>query len=399
LKILQINNFGKKFGGAESVFFNTIDLLTKKNHEVISFSLSNENNEFSKDLAYYVNKKSKLHNKLYSIEAKNRIELLVQKEKPDIAHIHNIVGGVTFSILPTLRKYKVPTVITLHDFRLFCPVYVFLDKNDNVCEKCRNGNYLNCFINKCSKQGYFRSFFLASESYFRDYFIPYSKFIDSFIAVSNFVKTKISEARPELEKKTTMIYHFSNNFSQNSYMGKYFLYFGRLSPEKGLFTLVSAFRTLLHHKLLIVGEGPIKNDILKNKPPNVELLGYKEGEELRMLIQNAFFVLNTSECYETNSMVIVESYSYGKPIIGAKIGAIPELVIENKTGFLFESKNVQSLIQVISHSTTISKAEYENMSNNAFKFAKEKFSSERHYEVLYGVYENLISSKKYQRKV
>ena len=261
MKIVQINNLYKKFGGAESVFFNTIELLTKKNHEVIPFSLSDENNEVSKYLSYFVNKESKLHNKLYSVAAKNQIENLVRNEKPDIAHIHNIIGGLTFSILPILRKYNVPIIATLHDFRLFCPVYVFLDSKNNVCEKCKNGNYLNCLINNCSSQGYVKSFFLSSESYFRDIFIPYSKFIDSFIAVSNFVKTKISEAHPELEKKTTTIYNFSRTFLQHNYMGNYFLYFGRLSREKGLPNLLKAFKKLEGLQLKIVGDGELKKEI------------------------------------------------------------------------------------------------------------------------------------------
>lgn len=399
MKILQINNLYKKFGGAESVFFNTIELLTKKNHEVIPFSLSDENNEVSKYLSYFVNKESKLHNKLYSVAAKNQIETLVRNEKPDIAHIHNIIGGLTFSILPILRKYNVPIIATLHDFRLFCPVYVFLDSKNNVCEKCKNGNYLNCLINNCSSQGYVKSFFLSSESYFRDIFIPYSKFIDSFIAVSNFVKTKISEAHPELEKKTTTIYNFSRTFSQYNYMGNYFLYFGRLSREKGLPNLLKAFKKLEGLQLKIVGDGELKKEIEEEKSVNVDLVGYKSGIELEKIIQNAFFVIASSECYETNSMVIVESYSIGKPVIGAKIGAIPELIIENKTGFLFDSKNLGSLVNILLHSTTISKSEYENMGNNAFKFATEKFSPDQHYDLLQNVYEHSILSKKTELKL
>lgn len=394
MKVLQINNLYKKFGGAESVFFNTIELLTQRNHEVIPFSLSGENNEPSKYLSYFVNKDDKLHNKLYSFLAKNQIENLVRKEKPDIAHIHNIIGGLTFSILPVLREYNVPVVATLHDFRLFCPVYVFLDNKNNICEKCKKGNYLNCFINNCSGQGYVKSLLLTSESYFRDIFIPYSKFIDSFIAVSNFVKTKILEVHPELEKKTTTIYNFSRRFSQHNHRGNYFLYFGRLSREKGLLNLLKAFKELKELQLVIVGDGELRKQLEDEKSTNVDVIGYKTGIELEKIINNSFFVIASSECYETNSMVIVESYSSGKPVIGAKIGAIPELIIEDKTGFLFDSKNIDSLVKILSYSATISESQYENMGNNAFEFAKEKFSANQHYDLLQNVYKHSILSTK-----
>jgi glycosyltransferase involved in cell wall biosynthesis len=217
--------------------------------------------------------------------------------------------------------------------------------------------------------------------------------------VSNFVKTKISEAHPELEKNTTTIYNFSRRFSQHNYMGNYFLYFGRLSREKGLLNLLKAFKKLEGLQLKIVGDGELKKEIEEEKSINVDLVGYKSGIELEKIIQNAFFVIASSECYETNSMVIVESYSVGKPVIGAKIGAIPELIIENKTGFLFDSKNLESLVNALLHSTTISRSEYENMGNNAFKFAKEKFSPDQHYDLLQNVYERSILLKKTELKL
>jgi len=182
-------------------------------------------------------------------------------------------------------------------------------------------------------------------------------------------------------------------------MGNYFLYFGRLSREKGLLNLLKAFKKLKGLKLKIVGDGELRKQLEEEKSINVDVVGYKTGIELEKIIKNSFFVIASSECYETNSMVIVESYSNGKPVIGAKIGAIPELIIEDKTGFLFESKNLESLVKILSHSITISPSEYENMGKNAFKFAEEKFSPVKHYNLLQNVYEQSILLKKRKLKL
>ena len=162
-------------------------------------------------------------------------------------------------------------------------------------------------------------------------------------------KSKFLEANHNLASKTYYVYNFSKiEFSQHNLWVTYFLYFGRLSREKGLLTLLKAFKKLKGLRLIIVGDGELRKQLEEEKSINVDILGYKTGIELEKIIKNSFFVIASSECYETNSMVIVESYSNGKPVIGAKIGAIPELIIEYKTGFLFESKNLESLIKILS---------------------------------------------------
>lgn len=390
MKILQVNNVFRNKGGAEKVYFNTIDLLKRNGHQVIPFSISSSNNEASEYSYNFINERSWLHNNFFSIEAQKKLEKIISVEKPEIAHLHNIIGGVTYSIIPILKKYIIPIVSTVHDFRILCPAFVFVNSKNEICEKCKNGQYYHCTLNNCSRQSIAKSVMLSAESYLRDYFIPYYKKINSFIAVSNFVKNKLLEVHPELSNKVTVNYNFSTEFSSEIKKGDYFIYFGRLAREKGLPTLLEAFRQLKDLKLILVGDGELRKQIELEKPPNVEILGFKTGNELKSLIKNSYFVIASSECNETSSMITIEANSLAKPVIGADIGGISELIENGITGFLYEPRNRRSLMKVLMDSMQLNSDKYKNMCNSAYKFALDNFSSELHYNTLESIYKNTL---------
>jgi glycosyltransferase involved in cell wall biosynthesis len=390
MKILQVNNVFRNKGGAEKVYFSTIDLLKRNGHQVIPFSIGSSNNEASEYSYNFINDRNWLHNNFFSIEAQKKIEKIISVEKPEIAHLHNIIGGVTYSIIPILKKYSIPIVSTVHDFRILCPAFVFVNSKNEICEKCKNGQYYHCALNNCSRQSITKSVMLSAESYLRDYFIPYYKKINSFIAVSNFVKNKLLEVHPELSKKVTVNYNFSTVFSSEIKKGDYFIYFGRLAREKGLPTLLEAFRQLKDLKLILVGDGELRKQIELEKPPNVEILGFKTGNELKSLIQNSYFVIASSECNETSSMMTIESNSLAKPVIGADIGGISELIENGITGFIYESRNSGSLMKLLMDSMQLNSDKYKNMCNNAYKFALDNFSPELHYKSLVNIYQNTL---------
>ena len=147
MKILEINKYYYPKGGAETVFFNTIELLQENGHEVIPFCLTNKKNKSSQYAQYFVNfpelsESSILTRAQYTLsffynkESASHIESLIIKEKPDIAHIHLLFNGISVSILPVLKKYRIPIVMTVHDYRLICPAYTFTDGKQNICERC-----------------------------------------------------------------------------------------------------------------------------------------------------------------------------------------------------------------------------------------------------------------------
>jgi glycosyltransferase involved in cell wall biosynthesis len=178
---------------------------------------------------------------------------------------------------------------------------------------------------------------------------------------------------------------------------KYFLFFGRLSYEKGVKTLLEAFKTLPQCKLKIVGTGP-KEDELKafvkcNDMKNVVFLGYKHGKELSDLVSNAYFAIVPSEWYENNPMTIIESYSAGTPVIGAKIGGIPEIVVEGKTGYQFKSGDSDELCAKIQMADHLQEEDYTALSQGTLDFATNNLSLESYYPKLISFYKKFVDSK------
>ena len=164
---------------------------------------------------------------------------------------------------------------------------------------------------------------------------------------------------------------------------KYYLFFGRLSYEKGIKTLILAFRETPQCRLKIAGTGPLEEElkefVRENKMDNVEFLGYQSGEPLQKLVSNAYFIMVPSEWYENNPMTIIEGYAAGVPVIGAKIGGIPEIIEDGRTGYLFESGNKGELIDLIQKSDKMDKEEYIVMCNHTLVFAKEHFDRSKYY--------------------
>lgn len=394
MKILQINNNHFRKSGTDSVYLNLIELLRKNGHDVIPYSFKDKNNIHDDFDDFFVEKNFfyKSFGKFYSLSAKKNLEKLIVATKPDIAHFHNIIGGLSLSILPILKKYNIPTVVTVHGFKYLCPAYVFIDGKGEICEKCKNGKYYNCILNNCAPEGIIRSSGLAVESYLRDFLFPLTNYIDKYIFLSSFYLNKYIEFEPNIKNKSVFFYNFINeiedNYSNNK--GKYFLYFGRLDREKGIKTLVEAFSKNQNTNLKIIGDGHLSEFVIKNKTENVDYLGYKNWNEIQKYLHNASFVIIPSECYENNPMTIIESYSMGKPVIGSSLGGIPEIIKDGETGFTFESKNVLQLSKLLEVADQIDEESYRQMSKNSIRFAKENFSSDIYYQKLLDVYKSVI---------
>ena len=397
MKILLIHNVHRRGGGADVVYLNTGDLLKKFGHTVTYFSFKSKNNINCDQEIYFVNEPSKfgqIFNNFYNKEAANKLEELICKEKPDIAHLHSFWGGLTPSICVVLRKYDIPIFHTVHDYNLICPVSTSTDRKGNICEACQGKYFYKCVLKRCFKGSFIKTFILALGLYYRRKFYDPLKLIDGFIFVSKFAFEKHLESMPGLNQSNSVVLHNFHNVPKslivNSKNEKYFLFFGRLSHEKGIKTLISAFINLKNINLKIVGTGPeekiLKDIVLKEGADNIEFLGYKSGHDLDLIVSKASFTIVPSEWWENNPMTIIESYSAGVPVIGANIGGIPEIIVEGKTGYLFEMKNVNQLSKVVLRANSLNKNEYSNMSTNAYQFAVDNFNEEQYIKKLVDIY-------------
>jgi glycosyltransferase involved in cell wall biosynthesis len=404
MNILQINTCHYPRGGSETVYFNTSQILKEHGHNVGYFSAKNHRNletEFERFFIPFVNirelsiveKIEQIPDYLYNRTAIRNLEDLLKYFKPDIAHVHLFYGVLSVSILKTLKKHKIPVVHTVHDYRLLCPAKTFMTIHNQICESCRGKKYFNCLKKGCSEGKISQSGLLMLEAYYWRFFVDPLDYIDHVIFVSKFIQQKHIEFDSRYKEKNSHLYNFTftQENSATSTKGDYFFFYGRLSPEKGLKVLLETFAQT-NSKLKIAGSGPLKDYVLSfaNRNSNIEYLGFQTGDTLKSLIKNSSFVIVPSIWYENNPMTVIEAFSFGKPVIGAEIGGIPELIQHGKNGYLFTQNDRTSLQNIIEKASQISNEEYRQFSMDSVRFANEHFDPEKHYTELINIYQNTI---------
>ncbi len=365
MKILNINKFHYIAGGAERFYFELSRLLEKKGNTVIPFAMKHEKNFKTKYDKYFVSKiqTEKSTNIWQSIrtasrffwscEAKRKIKKLIKKEKPEVAFLHNFYHQISPSILSVLKKNKIKTVLVAHDYGLLSPnknMFVRGKVYDKIC----GHKFLRCISDRCVRNSFSASLISGLETWWHHSVLNvYRKNIDMVICPSKFMYTKFVQAGWD-EKRLIHLPYFINPLNKNikkDFNEKYVLYFGRLSTEKGIDVLINTMQHLPNVNLKIIGSGPeeekIKLQIESYHLDNVELLGYKSGEELSSYISNSSFIVVPSKWYENYPLSILESYSLGVPALVSNMGGLPEIIL-NK-GFLFNISNEKDLINKIEY--------------------------------------------------
>lgn len=405
MKILLINNLHHRRGGADVVYLNTGEMLEAAGYEVCYFSMHSEKEIPCRQQKFFApNPKTNniiksAVNYIYNKKAAKCLEKLLVDEKPDVACAHLVWGGLSPSIIEVLHQYRVPVVHVVHDYRMICPAYTFRRPDNKICEDCKGGKYYHCLVHKCSKGNLAESSLMTLEMYFRQWKYNPVKTIDGFIFVSQFCRDKHIEFDCRFKDVTnTVLYNCATIDSRAEEKCDYFLFYGRLSHEKGIMTLLQSIAQASGIKFKIVGTGPleqqIKGVVRQKGLTNVDLLGYKSGEELKNLIRKSRFVIVPSEWYENNPMTVVEAYAVGTPVIGARIGGIPEIVHDESTGFLFESGNYISLTNTINKACKMNEDRYRIMCLACHNFAQKQFSQDTYVDKLVCFIKEVISKNK-----
>ncbi len=388
MKVLLVNKFHYLKGGAERYYFALADGFKALGHEVIFFSMQDEKNLPCDQSKYFVSKKStdgSLKQKLnmalhiaYSKEAYKKMTQLLKDENPDLVILNNIHKQITCSIIDAIKDYNPSLKIfwTVHDLITICPAYTMLDGKGNICEKCLDGNFKHCAQNKCCHGSRIMSYLATYEAnYIRkkkwydkvDLFICPSEFYRKKLIEANFTKSKIICMRNPLPIDTT----YEINDSDKGYL----LYFGRLSYEKGILTLIKAMKDI-DYKLEIVGDGPIRRELEKyvseNNMKNVIFEGPKYGEELKDFIRGARAVVLPSEWYENGPYSAMEAMALGKPLIVSNKGGLPELVKNMSDGTIFS--NYSELILSLRYYPNLTHNEYAHFCLEAVNKAKIYFN-------------------------
>lgn len=400
--LLSVNNYYYKRGGAETVFWEHNSLFKDHGWRVVPFSMQHPRNHVSEWSKYFVTeiefgrnyslveKMRKSLSAIYSFEARGKLERLISAVKPDICHAHNMYHHISPSILSSLKKEGIPVVLTIHDLKLACPAYNMLNKN-GICERCAEGKIRNVITHTCMKGSFALSCVVFVESFLHRLIGSYKHNVDRFIVPSRFYLQKFKEWGWD-EKRFCQISNFvdPSAYAPNYSPGETFVYFGRLSHEKGLTTLIKA-ATMAKARVQIIGsgsqEGELREFAEKVAAP-VSFRGFLSGEKLHEAIRYAGATVLPSECYENAPISILESYALGKPVIGALIGGIPEL-IRSDTGMTFQSGSAEDLAKVMRTFMGMAHKSIREMGRNGRRLVESEYTRENYMNKIRTLYSGL----------
>lgn len=417
MKILLVNKYHYVKGGSETYHFGLAKLLESHGHKVIYFAMADEQNyecEYSKYFSKNVDFNAKLSltgklkaglHALYSFDAKKKIEQLIKAEKPDVVHINLAHRHLTLSIVDAIKKHNIPIVFTAHDLNCVCPSHTMLS-NGIVCDRCvKEHSYKPALEQKCVKNSGMQTMLGVIEAKNYERMHTYDK-IDFYICPSDFYR------RHFIDSKITKspVVHWVNflpvgtEYKLSGNTKDYFLFFGRISEEKGIMSLVKAYALgNFENPLYLVGDGPLRGELEEfvkehNLTEKVIFTGFQSGEALRKYVAEARYVILPSEWYENGPYSILEALAAGKPAIVSSYGGLPEIVEDGVTGFICEPNNPESLCECLKKMNALSADEYNKMSHSALEKAKAECDCEKYYEKLMNCYNELISKAKAEQK-
>lgn len=371
---LQVHNDYQVPGGETKTAEGIASLLESYGIKVIRYYKSN--NEF-KEAGIWTKVRVGFRS-IYNKCTVEEISKILKRENVDFALIHNVMPVVSNSVYEVLQEHGIPIIKYIQNYNLIC-LNGALD-HGNLCKKCSP----NCFkgvVNGCYKNSRMYSFVKYIVKYKLDQnYLPH---VAAFMPNSNYVKNIHREFGLNVENFFVMHNYIDVediNWNYSNY-DSYYLYFGRISREKGIFTAIGAFKDIADSQLIIMGTGEAEDELIKSLVGcnNVNYIGGKSGEEVKSVIKKAKCVIVPSEWDEPLPRTILEAYACGMPVIGANRGGIPEMIKENETGYIYHAGDVDDLKAMIRTVNSLTLSQYNNMRKKCLNECKKRYSRESYY--------------------
>ena len=390
MKVLMVHNYYRSSApsGEDRVFENEVALLRSKGIDVVTYERHN-------DEAYRITKAKLAHDVVWNKRTFADMDHLIRREKPDIAHFHNTWYMISPSAYYACRTRNVPIVQTLHNFRMFCANGLLLRK-DRICEECLDTHGMRSAIYGC--YGGSRLWTLpvyTAQRYHRNRGTWYDT-VDAYITLNNFAKDKFLSYGIDPVKLFVKPNFAEDCGVERRNIDRTAIYVGRLTTEKGVGVLVKAYEHLIKDGvrlgLNIIGDGILKDKIDVFPDARMQITGKKHHSEVIQAIKQADYAILPSICYEMLPLVLVESFACGRPVVASRIGALPELVEDGKTGLLFEPGNSRDLASKIKWMLE-NKDTCIEMGKNARKVYEEKYTAEKNFKMLMDIYSSVLKKK------
>lgn len=390
MKVLVVHNFHRSgsASGDDQVFKSETALLESRGHEIVKYTVQND--EF--DSRGALGKLVSAFSMLWSFKNYREVKRLIEAEKPDLMHIHTFFPLLSPSVLYAAKKSGLKVVATLHDTRFVCPCATSL-RGTTLCNKCGDGNYLRMVKYGCFKNSRLQSLFVAFIFSVHRLLKTFYKQIDKYICLNeNQIKLllDIGFDSSKIVKKYNFVPDAEADLKEQKQQDlpeRYVTFYGRIGEEKGIRILMQMWNKIHDIPLVVMGGGPLEEEFAtwaKGKE-NVHFLGYTAHDKCLSIVKGSEFVVFPSIWYEGCSMVEIEAQSLGKPLIATDLGFSQEAIEDGYNGYKVALNDVDGFVERVRALWNDSE-KCEQMGKNARKDYENKYQMEDNYKQLVEIY-------------
>lgn len=382
-KVALVHNRYQQPGGEDVVFSSEAALLAARSHDVVSFSLDNAAIEQMGRLQLATSS-------FWNRAVHRELGRLFREARPEVAHFHNTFPLISPAAYYAARDHGVAVVQTVHNYRLICPAGT-LYRQGAICEECvGRATPWPSVVHGCYRASRAATAVGAGMLAFHRSLGTWNNLVDAYIALTSFARRKLIEGGIPESKIVVKPNFLGADPGVGEHAGRFALFVGRLTPEKGLETLLEAWERLDGaYPLKIVGGGPLEALVAKPRQ-GVEWLGRQPVGRVHALMRDASFLVFPSEWYEGFPMTLVEAFATGLPVIASALGSIAEIVADNKTGRLFAPGDSCDLAAAVEWSLSHPR-ELVQMSRHARQEFENNYTAERNYELLLDIYRRAMA--------
>ncbi len=379
MRILVLHTHYRQPGGEDRSVAAEVALLREKGHPVREVWFHNRDMEALprwKQAGYTV----------WNPEAYRRVRREVERFRPDVVHVHNTFPLASPAVVRAASDAGVPVVMSLRNYRMMCVNAMFFRKGQ-VCEACMGGLPWRGVVYGCYRNSRLASGVVAGMLAVHRWIGTWER-VSRFIALTQFARSKFIEAGfppSRVVVKPNFVYP---DPGPGKGQGGYALFVGRLAPEKGVDTLLQAWKRISHPiPLRVVGEGPLRDRVREaaRRDSRIHWMGPREHREVLDLMGDAAFLIFPSRLYETFGRVAVEAFARGTPVVASRIGAVAEITVHGRTGRLFRPGDPEDLAAQVTWMME-HPAEVRNMRQEARAEYERKYTAERNYAMLMDIY-------------
>jgi glycosyltransferase involved in cell wall biosynthesis len=390
LRVVTVYNRYLNRGGEDEVFESEAKLLANRGCYVRMVT------EQTRVPSGALAKVKAASNAIWSPEWHSRFADLLVKERPDVVHVHNSFPVISPSIYYACNEAGIPVVQTLHNYRLHCPGALFF-RDGKVCEDCLEGGLYHAVRHSCYRGSRAQTAAVALMLGTHRALNTWNEKVDAYIALTEFARQKFIRGGLPADRIFVKPNFLDCDPGLRLSPGQGAIFVGRLAEQKGLWTLLEAWRRVPREfHLRIVGDGPLLEELSARKKgwnlPNVTIDGRLSREQVILAICRAQLLIFPSLWYECFPLALIESFACGVPVITSNLGAMAEIVENGRTGLHFRAGDPADLAEKVSWACC-HPLEIESMSHASRAEFLARYTADPNFDQLMKIYRAVLGRK------